>query len=164
MGFLGEVEDAVGEHFPGEVQPVQVPLGPAGGDIAPGLLRVQPHQAGEAGDDLPFDAVGVAPVVAAVEGVPDVVQRVFEEGQEGRVVELLVGGVPDLLVRCGLDFGQETVQSFLGIRLRPNGRRVQVGHSCGLPVTSPPGSGLPVAISVGAWLGMVASPGASPAG
>ncbi len=74
VGFLREVEYAVGEHFPGEVQPVQVPLGPAGCDVAPGQLRVQPHQAGEAGDDLPFDAVGVAPVVAAVEGVPDVVQ------------------------------------------------------------------------------------------
>ena len=99
MGFLGEVEDAVGKHFPGEVQPVQIALGPAGGDVSPGLVWVQPHETGKACDDLPFDSVGIAPVVAPMKGVSDVIQRVSEEGQKGRVVELLIGGIADLLVR-----------------------------------------------------------------
>ena len=53
------------------------------------------HQIGEDADDLALHFVGVAAEVAVVEGVPDVVGTVAQEGQHSRIVEALVAGVAD---------------------------------------------------------------------
>ena len=114
VGVLGEVDGAGWEEFPAHVQAVHVALGAAGGDVAPGFLAVQAHEVGEVGDDLPFDLVGVGPVVAALEGVSDVVRAVLEERQQAGIVEVLVGGVAHLPPGRVLEGVQEFVQAFSG--------------------------------------------------
>ena len=76
VGFLGEVEHALGMEFPGQVEAVHVALGAARGDVAPGVAWIQAGELGEVEDDLSFELVGVGPVVGLVEGISDVVEAV----------------------------------------------------------------------------------------
>ena len=115
MGFLGEVEDPVRVHLPRQVKAVQISLRSAGGDVAPGFVRVNPHQTGETGDDLSLNSVCVALVIAVVKWVADIVQRVFEKGQQWRVVEYLVPRITNLPLRRGPDVAQQAVEPFPSI-------------------------------------------------
>ena len=69
------------------------------------------HQIGEGADDLALHLVGVAAEVAVVEGVPDVVGTVAQEGQQSRVVEALVAGVADEPVSERLEVAQKGVET-----------------------------------------------------
>ena len=73
VSFFREVEHRVGEQLPRQVQAVHVAFGAAGGHVTPGIFRRDAHQSGENIDDLPFDFMGIAPEIAGVEGVTDVV-------------------------------------------------------------------------------------------
>ena len=72
------------------------------------------HQVGEEANDLALKLVGVAAEVTVVEGVSDVVGAVAEEGQQRRVVEVLVAGIADEPVSQLLEVAQERVEPLLG--------------------------------------------------
>ena len=74
-----------------------LPSVPPGCDVAPRFLPRQARHLRELADDLSLHLVGVAPKVAFVERVADVVDRVLHEGQQRRVVEVMVARIAGLL-------------------------------------------------------------------
>ncbi len=52
--------------------------------------------AGKLRDDLAFKVLGVEPVVGAAEGIPDIVDRIREEGEKVLVIEILIARVADV--------------------------------------------------------------------
>ena len=117
MGFLGEVEHRVREHLPGQVQAIHVPLGPARSDITPGIFGSDAQQAGEPVDHLSLELVGIAPEIAVMKRVANVVDRVIQKGQHCREIEILVRRVPYLPLARVLNFVQQFVQALLDFRL-----------------------------------------------
>ena len=100
MGILGKIDHTLGVKLAAHVKAVHIALGAAGGNVAPGILGVESHHGGETGDDLPFDFVGIGPVIAVVKGVAHVVSVVLQEGQQLRVIEIQIGRVAEQVGRC----------------------------------------------------------------
>ena len=117
VGFLGEVQHALGMEFPGQVEAVHVALGAARCDVAPSVVGIQSGELGEVEYDLSFELVGVTPVVGLVEGVSYVVEAVTEEWDERGVVEVLVAGVAHLPLVPVLDFLEEFRQASFDVVL-----------------------------------------------
>ena len=74
------------------------------------------HQVDEGFDDLPIHIVCVVAEVAFVEGVSDVVWTVAQEGQQSRVIEVLVAGVADEPGSQLLEVAQKGVETLVGSR------------------------------------------------
>ena len=118
VGVLREVDDAVREHLSPDVEAVDVALGPAGGDVAPRFLPRQARHFRELADDLSLHLVGVASKVAVVERVADVVDGVLHEGQQRRVVEVVVARIADLLSVQRLEVVLQGVEALSRVRAR----------------------------------------------
>ena len=74
------------------------------------------HHVSERVDYIVLELVSVAAEAAAVERVSYVVGAVLEEGQQLRVVEVLIAGVADLLGAQLFKFLQQSIEAFLGLR------------------------------------------------
>ncbi len=118
MGFLGKVKHCVGKELTGRIKPVPIALDAAGGDIAPGVRRRNTQQAGETVDDFPLDFVGVAPEIAGMKRVAHIVNGILHQGQQRRIVKILVDRIANLLAGDGVNVAQQAVAAGLDFRRR----------------------------------------------
>ena len=87
------------EVVPPDVDPVDVPLGPAAGDVAPVLAVVDVEEARDELEHGTLEGACVDPVVAVYVRVAEIVGVKAEERPEGGVVDVLVQLVTEQLPR-----------------------------------------------------------------
>ena len=94
MRVLRIVHDAFRQQFAREVQPVEVALGAAVGDVAPPVVGRRAKQFGEERDDLAFELARLDLIRRLGERIADVVDRILQKMREIRVIEILRRRIP----------------------------------------------------------------------